>query len=44
MAWWLGFRAFIAMAQGSILGWGPEFPQAQQLGQKKKKKIKFGKN
>ena len=38
MAWWLGFRAFIAMAQGSILGWRPEFPQAQQLGKKKKKK------
>ena len=39
MAWWLGFRAFIAMAQGSILGWGPGFPQAQQLGKKKKKKL-----
>ena len=33
----LGFWAFTAMAQGSILGWGPEIPQAQQLGQKKKK-------
>ena len=36
MVWWLGLRAFIAIGQGLIPGWGTKILQAVWHGQKKK--------
>ena len=35
---WLGLRAFIAVGQGLIRGWGTKILQAMWYGQKKRKK------
>ena len=43
VAQWFGLSTFIAVAPGSVPGWGAKIPQALHCGQKKEKKIFFNK-